>query len=655
MEEQRFKLHAPYKPTGDQPQAIAALSEGVEKGYQEQTLLGVTGSGKTFTMANIIEKVQRPTLVLAHNKTLAAQLCSEFKEFFPENAVEYFVSYYDYYQPEAYIPTTDTYIEKDSAINDEIDKLRHSATSALSERRDVIIVASVSCIYTLGDPIDYRNMVISLRQGMQKDRDELLRKLVEIQYERNDINFVRNKFRVRGDVVEIFPVYSNDTAIRVEFFGDEIDRICEINALTGQVKNVVSHVAIYPASHYVVSPDKLEKAIEEILAEMEERVAFFTKEGKLLEAQRIRQRTEYDMEMLRETGFCKGIENYSRVMSGRAPGSAPFTLLNYFPDDFLLFVDESHVTLPQVRGMYGGDRSRKESLVDFGFRLPSAFDNRPLTFDEFYERVGQKIFVSATPGDFEREKSVQIVEQVIRPTGLLDPEIFVRPTEGQIEDLISEIRQRTEKGERVLVTTLTKKMAENLTDFLDSHDVKVRYMHYDIDTIERMEIIRDLRLGEFDVLVGINLLREGLDIPEVSLVAILDADKEGFLRSETSLVQTIGRAARNAHGEVIMYADSVTPSMERAIEETVRRREKQMRYNTEHGITPKTIQKDVREILEISTHSDDKKPKKRLSERERQEMIVKLTAEMKAASRLLEFEHAAMLRDRIKELKERKR
>ena len=655
MEEQKFKLHAPYKPTGDQPQAIEALSEGVKKGYKEQTLLGVTGSGKTFTMANIIEKVQRPTLVLAHNKTLAAQLCSEFKEFFPENAVEYFVSYYDYYQPEAYIPTTDTYIEKDSAINDEIDKLRHSATSALSERRDVIIVASVSCIYTLGDPIDYRNMVISLRQGMQKDRDELLRKLVEIQYERNDINFVRNKFRVRGDVVEIFPVYSNDTAIRVEFFGDEIDRICEINALTGQVKNVVSHVAIYPASHYVVSPDKLEKAIEEILTEMEERVAYFTKEGKLLEAQRIRQRTEYDMEMLRETGFCKGIENYSRVISGRAPGSAPFTLLYYFPKDFLLFVDESHVTLPQVRGMYGGDRSRKESLVDFGFRLPSAFDNRPLTFDEFYARVGQKIFVSATPGDFEREKSVQIVEQVIRPTGLLDPEIFVRPTEGQIEDLISEIRLRTEKGERVLVTTLTKKMAENLTDFLDSHDVKVRYMHYDIDTIERMEIIRDLRLGEFDVLVGINLLREGLDIPEVSLVAILDADKEGFLRSETSLVQTIGRAARNAHGEVIMYADSVTPSMERAIEETVRRREKQMRYNEEHGIIPKTIQKDVREILEISSHSDDKKPRKRLSERERQEMIVKLTAEMKAASKLLEFEHAAMLRDRIKELKERKR
>ena len=650
-----FELHAPYEPSGDQPQAIEELNEGLESGLAFQTLLGVTGSGKTFTMANVIARQGVPALIMAPNKTLAGQLYNEFRTFFPENAVEYFVSYYDYYQPEAYIPTTDTYIEKDSAINDEIDKLRHSATSALSERRDVIIVASVSCIYTLGDPIDYRNMVISLRQGMQKDRDELLRKLVEIQYERNDINFVRNKFRVRGDVVEIFPVYSNDTAIRVEFFGDEIDRICEINALTGQVKNVVSHVAIYPASHYVVSPDKLEKAIEEILTEMEERVAYFTKEGKLLEAQRIRQRTEYDMEMLRETGFCKGIENYSRVMSGRAPGSAPFTLLDYFPKDFLLFVDESHVTLPQVRGMYGGDRSRKESLVDFGFRLPSAFDNRPLTFDEFYARVGQKIFVSATPGDFEREKSVQIVEQVIRPTGLLDPEIFVRPTEGQIEDLISEIRLRTEKGERVLVTTLTKKMAENLTDFLDSHDVKVRYMHYDIDTIERMEIIRDLRLGEFDVLVGINLLREGLDIPEVSLVAILDADKEGFLRSETSLVQTIGRAARNAHGEVIMYADSVTPSMERAIEETVRRREKQMRYNEEHGIIPKTIQKDVREILEISSHSDDKKPRKRLSERERQEMIVKLTAEMKAASKLLEFEHAAMLRDRIKELKERKR
>lgn len=651
METQIFKLHSPYVPTGDQPEAIAQLSEGLQKGYQEQTLLGVTGSGKTFTMANIIAKVNRPTLVLAHNKTLAAQLCSEFKEFFPENAGEYFVSYYDYYQPEAYIPTTDTYIEKDSAINDEIDKLRHSATSALSERRDVIIVASVSCIYTLGDPIDYRNMVISLRQGMQKNRDDLLKKLVEIQYERNDVNFIRNKFRVRGDVVEIFPVYSNDTAIRVEFFGDEIDRISEINALTGQVKNVISHVAIYPASHYVVAPEKLEHAIAEILAEMEARVEEFTKEGKLLEAQRIRQRTEYDMEMLRETGFCKGIENYSRVMSGREPGSAPFTLLNYFPEDFVLFVDESHVTLPQVRGMYGGDRSRKESLIDFGFRLPSAFDNRPLTFDEFYARVGQKIFVSATPGDLEKSKSVQIAEQVIRPTGLLDPEVFVRPTDGQIDDLISEIHLRTERGERVLVTTLTRKMAENLTDFLDAHGIKVKYMHYDIDTIERMEIIRDLRLGEFDVLVGINLLREGLDIPEVSLVAILDADKEGFLRSETSLVQTIGRAARNAHGEVIMYADSVTPSMERAIEETVRRREKQMRYNEAHGITPKTIQKDVREILEISTHSDDKKPRKRMSERERQAMIAKLTAEMRAAAKLLEFEHAAMLRDKITELK----
>ena len=651
--EQIFKLHAPYHPTGDQPEAIATLVEGLKKGYMEQTLLGVTGSGKTFTMANIIAQMNRPTLVLAHNKTLAAQLCSEFKEFFPENAVEYFVSYYDYYQPEAYIPTTDTYIEKDSAINDEIDKLRHSATSALSERRDVIIVASVSCIYTLGDPIDYRNMVISLRQGMQKKRDDLLKKLVEIQYERNDVNFIRNKFRVRGDVVEIFPVYSNDTAIRVEFFGDEIDRISEINALTGQVKNVVSHVAIYPASHYVVAPEKLEKAIEEILAEMETRVEEFTKAGKLLEAQRIRQRTEYDMEMLRETGFCKGIENYSRVMSGREPGSAPFTLLNYFPDDFILFVDESHVTLPQVRGMYGGDRSRKESLVEFGFRLPSAFDNRPLTFDEFYERVGQKIFVSATPGDLEKQKSAQIAEQVIRPTGLLDPEIFVRTTDGQIEDLISEINLRTERGERVLVTTLTKKMAENLTDFLDSHGIKVKYMHYDIDTIERMEIIRDLRLGAFDVLVGINLLREGLDIPEVSLVAILDADKEGFLRSETSLIQTVGRAARNAHGEVIMYADSVTPSMERAIEETCRRREKQMRYNEEHGITPKTIQKEVREILEISTHTDEK-PYKRLSARERQAMIAKLTAEMQAASKLLEFEHAAMLRDKIKELKEGK-
>ena len=649
----RFVLHSKYKPTGDQPEAIEKLTEGINAGYKEQTLLGVTGSGKTFTMANIIANINRPTLVLAHNKTLAAQLCSEFREFFPENAVEYFVSYYDYYQPEAYIPTTDTYIEKDSAINDEIDKLRHSATSSLSERRDVIIVASVSCIYSLGDPIDYRNMVISLRQGMTKSRDELLAKLVDIQYERNDINFIRNKFRVHGDVVDIFPVYSNDTAIRVEFFGDEIDRICEINALTGQVTTPVSHVAIYPASHYVVAPEKLERAIDEILKEMEERVEEFTKQGKLLEAQRIKQRTEYDMEMLKETGFCKGIENYSRIMSGRAPGSAPFTLLDYFPKDFVLFVDESHVTLPQVRAMYGGDRSRKDALIDFGFRLPSAYDNRPLTFDEFYSRVGQKIFVSATPGDFEREKSSQIVEQVIRPTGLLDPEIIVKPTDGQIEDLISEIKIRIERKERVLVTTLTKKMAESLTEFLDTHGIKVRYMHYDVDTIERMEIIRDLRLGEFDVLVGINLLREGLDIPEVSLVAILDADKEGFLRSETSLIQTIGRAARNADGQVIMYADSVTPSMEKAISETYRRREIQTAYNKEHHITPKTIKKDVRDIIEISTHADDK-PKKRLSAREREALIVKLTAEMKAAAKILEFEHAAMLRDKIQKLREGK-
>lgn len=649
----KFVLHSEYKPTGDQPAAIEKLVDGINKGYNEQTLLGVTGSGKTFTMANVIAKLNRPTLVLAHNKTLAAQLCSEFKEFFPENAVEYFVSYYDYYQPEAYIPTTDTYIEKDSAINDEIDKLRHSATSALSERRDVIIVSSVSCIYTLGDPIDYRNMVISLRQGMQKSRDDLIKKLVSIQYERNDVNFIRNKFRVRGDTVEIFPVYSSENAIRVEFFGDEIDRISEINALTGQVKNVLSHVAIYPASHYVVAPEKLEKAITEILAEMEEQVKKFEKEGKLLEAQRIRQRTEYDMEMLRETGFCKGIENYSRVMSGREAGTAPFTLLDYFPDDFVLFVDESHVTLPQVRGMYGGDRSRKESLVNYGFRLPSAFDNRPLTFDEFYKKIGQKVFVSATPGELEKEKSSQIVEQLIRPTGLLDPEISVRPTDGQIEDLISEINTRTERNERVLVTTLTKKMAESLTEFLDTHGIKVKYMHYDIDTIERMELIRDLRLGEYDVLVGINLLREGLDIPEVSLVAILDADKEGFLRSETALIQTIGRAARNADGQVIMYADCVTPSMEKAISETYRRREIQMEYNKEHNIVPKTIKKGVRDILEISAAHKDESGK-RLSRAEREKLIIELTNEMKAAAKILEFEHAAMLRDKIAKLKEGK-
>ena len=648
-----FELVSPFEPMGDQPQAIEELTQGLKKGYMEQTLLGATGSGKTFTMAKVIEKVNRPTLVLAHNKTLAAQLCSEFKEFFPKNAVEYFVSYYDYYQPEAYIPTTDTYIEKDSAINDEIDKLRHSATSALSERRDVIIVASVSCIYSLGDPIDYRSMVISLRTGMEKNRDDLIKKLIEIQYERNDISFTRNKFRVKGDVVEIFPVYSNENAFRIEFFGDEIDRISEINALTGQVKNVLSHVAIYPASHYVVSPEKMEKAITQIYSEMEEQVKVFQSEGKLIEAQRIKQRTEYDIEMLRETGFCKGIENYSAIMSGRKPGEPPFTLLDYFPDDFILFVDESHVTLPQVRGMYGGDRSRKDSLINFGFRLPSAYDNRPLTFDEFYNKIGQKIFVSATPGEFERQKSVQIAEQVIRPTGLLDPEISVRPTDGQIDDLISEINMRIENVELVLDTTLTKKMAEDLTDYIENLGIRVRYMHYDVDTIERMKIIRDLRLGEFDVLVGINLLREGLDIPEVSLVAILDADKEGFLRSETSLIQTIGRAARNANGKVIMYGDVVTNSMERAIKETMRRREKQEKYNKEHGIVPKTIKKDVRDILEISS-SKNEKSHKRMSRAEKEQMIKQLTAEMKAAAKILEFEHAAYLRDRINKLREEK-
>ncbi len=649
----KFILHSNYKPTGDQPEAIKALTDGVNKGLKEQTLLGVTGSGKTFTMANIIANVNKPTLVLAHNKTLAAQLCSEFKEFFPENAVEYFVSYYDYYQPEAYIPTTDTYIEKDSAVNDEIDKLRHSATSALSERRDVIIVASVSCIYTLGDPIDYRSMVISLRTGMQKDRDALLNKLVSIQYERNDVAFERNKFRVKGDTVEIFPVYSSENAIRVEFFGDEIDRISEFNPLTGEIKCNLSHVAIYPASHYVVGHEKMEVALEEIYNEMTETAENFKKQGKLLEAQRIMQRTQYDIEMLRETGFCKGIENYSRVMSGRAPGTAPFTLLDYFPDDYLLFVDESHVTLPQVRGMFGGDFSRKESLVNFGFRLPSAFDNRPLKFDEFYEKTNQRIFVSATPGEFEKTKSAQIAEQVIRPTGLLDPEIFVRSTDGQIDDLISEINIRVDKKERVLVTTLTRKMAEDLTEYLEGCKIKVRYMHFDVDTIERMEIIRDLRLGEFDVLVGINLLREGLDIPEVSLVAILDADKEGFLRSETSLIQTIGRAARNANGQVIMYADEVTRSMENAISETYRRREKQMKYNEENGIVPETIKKDVREILEISSKDNvqERIAKKRLSQNDKNQLIEKLTKEMRAAAKLLEFEHAAYLRDQIEKIK----
>lgn len=651
----KFILHSQYSPMGDQPQAIDELVDGVERGFNEQTLLGVTGSGKTFTMANVIAKLNRPTLVLAHNKTLAAQLCSEFREFFPENAVEYFVSYYDYYQPEAYIPSTDTYIEKDSAINDEIDKLRHSATSALSERRDVIIVASVSCIYSLGDPIDYRNMVISLRPGMQKNRDDVINKLVEIQYERNDINFIRNKFRVRGDVLEVFPAQSSENAIRIEFFGDEVERISEINALTGEVKGVLSHTAIYPASHYVVSQEKMERSIKEIYEEMTHCVAQFEKEGKLLEAQRIKQRTEYDIEMLRETGFCKGIENYSRIMSGREPGSAPFTLLDYFPEDFLLFVDESHVTIPQVRGMYGGDRSRKDTLVQFGFRLPSAYDNRPLTFDEFYSKVGQKIFVSATPGDFEKEKSSRVAEQLIRPTGLVDPVISVRPTDGQIDDIISEINVRVERKERVLLTTLTKKMAEDMTDYLENLGIKVRYMHHDVDTIERMEIIRDLRLGEFDVLVGINLLREGLDIPEVSLVVILDADKEGFLRSETSLIQTIGRAARNAGGEVIMYADSVTPSMERAIVETERRRKKQIAYNEEHGIVPRTIIKGVRDVIEITSKKDNSdKSIKKMSKKEREAMIVRLTAEMKAAAKILEFEHAAYLRDRINKLREGK-
>lgn len=651
----RFKLVSEYKPTGDQPQAIDALVKGVMRGDREQTLMGVTGSGKTFTMANIIEKVNRPTLVLAHNKTLAAQLCSEFKEFFPENAVEYFVSYYDYYQPEAYVPTTDTYIEKDSAVNEEIDKLRHSATAALSERRDVIIVASVSCIYSIGDPIDYRNMVISLRSGAEYPRDALISKLVSIQYERNDINFVRNKFRVRGDTVEIFPAGSSGSAIRVEFFGDEIDRIAEINPLTGKVEGILSHACIYPASHYVVGAEKMKVALNKIYDEMTERVKYFEKKGKLLEAQRIKERTMNDIEMLQETGFCKGIENYSAVMSGRKPGEAPFTLLDYFPDDFLLFCDESHVMLPQVRGMYGGDHSRKASLIEYGFRLPSAFDNRPLMFDEFYGKVNQVIFTSATPGDFEKEHSTQIVEQIIRPTGLLDPIITVKPTDDQMDDLVSEINIRTERGERVLVTTLTKAMAEDLTSYLEGFGIKVRYMHHDVDTIERMEIIRDLRLGEFDVLVGINLLREGLDIPEVSLVAILDADKEGFLRSETSLVQTIGRAARNANGEVIMYADSVTPSMERAISETARRRAIQEKYNEAHGITPETIKKSVRDVLEITSKEKvEGRSKKYMSKRERDALVQKLTAEMKEAAKLLEFEHAAYLRDKINELKNMK-
>lgn len=654
----KFKLFSQYSPSGDQPEAIEKLVSGLEAGKKEQILLGVTGSGKTFTMANVIQRINKPTLVLAHNKILAAQLCSEFKEFFPENSVEYFVSYYDYYQPEAYIPSTDSYIEKDSSINDEIDKLRHSATTALAERRDVIIVASVSCIYSLGSPDEYRSMVVSVRQGAEKSREQLIEELVKIRYERNDISFERNKFRVRGDVIEIFPARSSDTAVRVEYFGDEIDRISEINVLTGEVKRVVAHAAIFPASHYVVGNDKIEDALKDIDEELAERVDYFTANNKLIEAQRIAQRTHYDMEMLHEVGFCSGVENYSRVLSRRPAGSTPQTLLDHFPKDFLLIVDESHVTLPQVRAMYAGDRARKTTLIEYGFRLPSAYDNRPLNFDEFNEHINQAIYVSATPGKIEHEKTNDIVEQVIRPTGLVDPEIVVKPTEGQIDDLLTEINIRAEKNERVLVTTLTKKMAEDLTVYYENLNVKVRYLHHDIDTIERMEIIKDLRNGEFDVLVGINLLREGLDIPEVSLVAILDADKEGFLRSETSLIQTIGRAARNSEGKVIMYADSVTGSMERAITETERRRALQMAYNKEHGIIPKTIIKDVRDVLEITSKNKVEaktKSKKKMTDKEREELVARLTDEMKNAAKMLEFEHAAYLRDKIKELRDGKK
>ncbi len=649
-----FQVVSQYKPSGDQPKAIDALAKGVLEGDKFQTLLGVTGSGKTYTVANVIERVQKPTLVLAHNKTLAAQLCSEFKELFPNNAVEYFVSYYDYYQPEAYIPNSDTYIEKDAQTNEDIDKLRHSATAALFERRDVIIVASVSCIYGLGDPIDYNNMVISLRTGMEKDRDEVIDKLVEIQYERNDINFTRNKFRVRGDVIDVFPSYSSGNAVRIEFFGDEVDRISEISSVTGEVIKVLKHVAIYPASHYVAGKDKLERAIGKIEAELETRVEEFKAKECLIEAQRIKERTKYDIEMLRETGFCQGIENYSRHISGREEGSPPFTLLDYLPKDFLLVVDESHVTIPQVRAMFAGDRARKTNLVEYGFRLPSAYDNRPLNFDEFYAHINQAIFVSATPAQFETERSARVVEQVIRPTGLLDPKISVRPTEGQIDDLYGEIQNRVAKKERVLVTTLTKKMAERLTEYFEDMGIKVRYLHSEVETIERMEIIRDLRLGVFDVLVGINLLREGLDIPEVSLVAILDADKEGFLRSETSLIQTIGRAARNAEGTVIMYADSVTGSMDRAISETERRREIQEQYNKEKGIVPQTIRKEVHEIIE-ATVSDAKVPKgsgrkKETPQEIKAKTVAELTMEMKKAAELLQFELAAKLRDEIRRL-----
>ena len=651
----KFEVVSEYQPSGDQPQAIAALAEGIENGLKEQVLLGVTGSGKTFTMAKVIEQVQRPTLVLAHNKTLAAQLCAEFKEFFPNNAVEYFVSYYDYYQPEAYIPHTDTYIAKDASTNDEIDRLRLSATCALLERRDVIVVSSVSCIYGLGEPDDFANLVVSLRVGAEWDRDELLRRLVEIRYERNDIAFERNMFRVRGDTVEIYPAYYRDHAIRVEFFGDEIDRISDFNPVTGSVNRVLNHVAIYPASHYVTTKDKMDKAILEIRQELEDQVKYFTDNNQLVEAQRLRQRTEYDMEMMAELGYCSGIENYSRIISDRPAGSAPMTLLDFFPDDFLLFVDESHVTLPQVRAMYNGDHARKDSLVKYGFRLPCAYDNRPLKFEEFEERIGQAVFVSATPGPYERERADQVVEQVIRPTGLLDPRVEVRPVTGQIDDLMDEIRARAARDERVLVTTLTKKMAEDLTEYLKNAGIRVRYMHSDVQTIERMEIIRSLRLGEFDVLVGINLLREGLDLPEVSLVAILDADKEGFLRSETSLIQTIGRAARNADGLVIMYADEITPSMRAAIDETERRRSIQDAYNQEHGIVPKTIIKGVREILEISKTAEEDTlrahKKRKLTEQERAAEIAKLEKEMREASKMLEFEYAAVLRDRIIELR----